>query len=160
ADMRRPHHCLLALGCSALIFSAVVAEEDANRASLTTAPAEIDRLIKQLGSDEFSERDAASKALDAIGEPAREALLKASRSDDAEVRQRAEHLLKALDVKVYRELRCFEGHPDCVVAVAFSPDGKRALAGTKDSAVLWDVETGKELLRLKGHTDWVWSVAF
>src|SRR5262249_18838824 len=52
--------------------------------------------------------------------------------------------------------------------VAFSPDGKRlASAGggagparAVDAVKVWDAQTGKELLTLKGHTGWVLSVAF
>ncbi len=48
-----------------------------------------------------------------------------------------------------------------VGAVAFSPDGRRLASGGSDGAVrLWDVETGRELRRLEGHTDSVQSVAF
>ncbi|HEY7312221.1 MAG TPA: hypothetical protein VH643_22850 [Gemmataceae bacterium] len=53
-------------------------------------PSEVERLIRRLGSDRFAQREAASKALDAIGEPALEALRKTREaSDDAEVRRRA-----------------------------------------------------------------------
>jgi hypothetical protein len=45
-------------------------------------PTEVERLIKQLGSDSFSERETASKALEAIGEPALEALKKAATESD------------------------------------------------------------------------------
>ena len=40
------------------------------------------------------------------------------------------------------------------MAYAFSPDGKRALSGADDNTVrLWDVETGRCLRVLEGHTD-------
>ncbi len=46
-------------------------------------------------------------------------------------------------------------------AYAFSPDGKRALTGADDKTVrLWDLETGRCLRVLKGHTDSVRSVAW
>jgi hypothetical protein len=55
--------------------------------------AEIDRLIQQLGSPRFADREAAGKRLQAIGEPAFEALRKAaSASADPEIRQRAARL--------------------------------------------------------------------
>jgi hypothetical protein len=54
--------------------------------------ARIARLIEQLGADTFAEREAASKALDQIGAPALEAVQKATRSRDAEVRKRAAEL--------------------------------------------------------------------
>src|SRR5213594_4001680 len=50
----------------------------------------IARLVIQLGSSRFVERQAASHALDAIGESALPALRMAARSDDAEVSRRAE----------------------------------------------------------------------
>src|SRR5690348_15156304 len=48
----------------------------------TPTPAAIQRLITQLGSDEFTEREAASRRLEAIGEPALPALHKAAASQD------------------------------------------------------------------------------
>jgi hypothetical protein len=48
------------------------------------ALAEVERLIRQLGSDEFARREAASQALLGIGEPALPALYEAAHSRDAE----------------------------------------------------------------------------
>jgi len=48
-----------------------------------------------------------------------------------------------------------------VTSVAFSPDGKRAITGSRDTtAKVWDAETGKEILTLKGHLQEVTTVAF
>jgi WD40 repeat protein len=45
--------------------------------------------------------------------------------------------------------------------VAFSPDGKRIVSGSVDKTVkVWEVQTGKELFTLQGHTGLVQSVAF
>ena len=160
--MPRLPRCLLAIAWSALLWHAVVGGEDAKIAAPANTLAEIDRLIRQLGSDQFDQREAASKALAALGESARGALLKAATgSDDAEVRWRAEKLVEALDTKLYRELRCFEGHTAGVCSAAFSPDGKRVLSGSRDKTVrLWDVETGKELRCFTSHTEIAWGVAF
>jgi hypothetical protein len=78
-------------------------------------------------------------------------------------------------------LQILEGHIDRVNSVAFSPDGKQIVSGSKDTTVRrwdsdgkqivsrsrdttvrrWDAATGQQLLQaLEGHTDWVTSVAF
>jgi WD40 repeat protein/serine/threonine protein kinase len=92
------------------------------------------------------------------------------------------------DAQTGREVAAFKKHEGQVISVAFSPDGKRVVTGSYDrTARVWDVVTGKELLVLagtasgvarldfyrayragrltellaaKGHTSWVWGVAF
>jgi hypothetical protein len=72
-------------------------------------PPSIDQLIKQLGSEEFAEREAAAEALETIGAPALEALRNAARNDDPEVRRRAERLITVLEnrftIEVARSIR-------------------------------------------------------
>ena len=88
---------------------------------------EIERLIQQLGSPTFAEREAAAEDLDAIGEPALDGLQKAAARDkDAEIRRRAEGLVKAIEDRIYTDVRHFEGHTAKVTCLAFSPDGKQA----------------------------------
>lgn len=53
-------------------------------------------LIRQLGDDDFAKREAATEELDAIGEPALDALRKAATDDDPEIRRRAEKILGAI----------------------------------------------------------------
>jgi len=57
---------------------------------------EIERLVKQLGSDKFKEREAASNALGKIGKPALTALRKAAKDSDPEIRSRAANLILAM----------------------------------------------------------------
>jgi hypothetical protein len=76
---------------------------------LTTMPApaeapdaaKIAKLVEQLGSDSFADRQKANDALDAIGEPALEALRKATSSTDAEVRKRAKELVDKIEKRSY-----------------------------------------------------------
>ena len=56
---------------------------------------EINRLIEQLASDDFQQREAATKRLTEIGEPALGALEHAQTGDDPEVRTRAEDIITA-----------------------------------------------------------------
>jgi WD40 repeat protein/serine/threonine protein kinase len=52
-------------------------------------------------------------------------------------------------------------HAGIVRCVAFSPDGRRLASGGEDKTVrIWDTTTGREVLGLRGHTDWCASVAF
>jgi hypothetical protein len=60
-------------------------------------PARITKLVGQLGSGDFEEREKASKGLDDIGAPALEALRKAAASEDPEVRRRAEDLVRKIE---------------------------------------------------------------
>ncbi len=71
------------------VLGAVVAAWSACRAA-ETQDERIDRLIRQLGSESFAQREQAGKELEAIGTPALDALRKAAAtSTDAEVRRRA-----------------------------------------------------------------------
>jgi hypothetical protein len=125
-------------------------------------PAEVGRLIGNLGSDRFADREAAARRLEALGEPALDALRRAAASPDAEVRERAGAVVRAIQQRLYGERHRFDEHaPHWVVSVAVAPDGRTALSGGFDRAVrLWDLEAGKEVRRLDGHADQVLAVAF
>jgi WD40 repeat protein len=110
---------------------------------------EIQRLIEQLGSAKFHEREAASERLEAIGGPAWYPLHKAATtSPDPEIRRRAESLAKAIGKHHFVEIRSFgAGGGYWLNRVAFAPDGRRAVAAG-GAVIFYDLETGKELKRV------------
>src|SRR5262249_6610035 len=59
-------------------------------------------LVRQLGDGKFAKREAAGKALEALGAPALPALREAAASKDAEVRRRAERLIAAITQRLDR----------------------------------------------------------
>jgi WD40 repeat protein len=78
------------------------------------------------------------------------------------------------DLETGRQLQCLQGHRDLIWTVAFSPDGKwaasaggnqqangRPVRGEADYDIrLWDLETGAETARLRGHHTCVRCVVF
>jgi hypothetical protein len=84
---------IAAVGVVALFTSLTRAQAPATQPSADR----YDTLIQQLGDEDFKVRDQASAQLAKAGADARPALVKASSSDDPEVRWRAEDLLKQLD---------------------------------------------------------------
>jgi WD40 repeat protein len=76
------------------------------------------------------------------------------------------------DLKVGKELRVFRAEtppvdmgpreqPNEIQAVALSPDGKQVVsAGVGGVVFLWDVESGKELRRFRGHVGAIYALDF
>ena len=62
---------------------------------------EIARLVKQLGSSDYRTRDAATKRLQDIGEPACDALVRAMKINDVEARRRAEQIVAVIEDRLY-----------------------------------------------------------
>ncbi len=132
------------------------------------APRRITELIMQLGDDDFAKREAASKALEAIGKPALGALQKAAASnEDLEIRSRAKSVLAAIAAKVPGLIQKAEeihriGWPNVhVFNTTFSPDGRLVLAGGDSSTLrLYEVKTGKLIRELFGHTGYAHQAVF
>jgi WD40 repeat protein len=58
-------------------------------------------------------------------------------------------------------LHCLQGHRLAVLHARFSFDGRRVITGGEDfRAVLWDADTGLQLLALAAQTDRVTCVGF
>jgi hypothetical protein len=64
------------------------------------AKAPVAELIRSLGSEEYEEREAATKTLGALGAPALDALRKASLDNDSEVRRRASALVQLIESRL------------------------------------------------------------
>jgi WD40 repeat protein len=127
----------------------VVAASSSSAADVKSESEQLTILLRQLGDKRYAKREAASKALEAIGEPAWYPLRKLVRTtSDLEVRRRAARLVEVIGKQLFREVRRFGGAQAgyWVNRVAFTPDGRRAIA-TGGGVMLYDLESGKELAR-------------
>jgi hypothetical protein len=129
-------HVVLAvcLGLISLVVLSAAAAEDPDSQRIA-------QLITQLSSDTFREREEATRALEAIGTPALEALRKAAQSPDPEVRHRAEQLVRKItepmeSAKLLAPLRIQLKYQDTPVEQAVKDLAKQtgypiSLAGSK-----------------------------
>ena len=70
--------------------------------------------------------------------------------------------IKIYDATTYVKIKEIHTTTGPVSVCAFSPDGKWVIAATTEpyELQLWDIISGTKLKSLKGHTDWIKSVAF
>jgi WD40 repeat protein len=123
---------------------------------------EVGKLIDQLGNDDPDVRKEAEKKLFDRGLPALDDLNKAIKDHpDPDVKLRAILLAGNIRKGAFGLLRKFEGHADGGIRhILVTRDGKRALTSGMDRTVrIWDLDTGKELNKLVGHTSWAWQIA-
>jgi RNA polymerase sigma factor (sigma-70 family) len=111
----------------------------------------IAKLIDQLGSDRFAEREAASRELDRLGAAALGALRKAIQSSDPETRRRAEALVKKIESRQFVCLD-FQTQGNELTEWAFPGDengeGKLPLGEQTLEGVKFNI--GKKHLQLEG----------
>jgi uncharacterized protein (TIGR03067 family) len=143
---RYPYH-LAIVGVVILI----AAGKGSSAAGKVTSAARVARLIAQLGADCFAQREAASKELEAIGEPALPALRKAAASsDDLEIRQRAKRIVQSLARLVTnRELKKLQG---TWYLTSYETDGKRIKGADKAHVFIfkgdkWSILVGGHLFQ-------------
>jgi hypothetical protein len=83
--------------------AAILRTQSSKKTTGETKGERVAALIRQLGHEKFATRQAASIELEAIGEPALEALRKAAASGDSpEIRKRAEQLVRAIQPRLVR----------------------------------------------------------
>ncbi|MEA5598411.1 NB-ARC domain-containing protein [Rivularia sp. UHCC 0363] len=72
-----------------------------------------------------------------------------------------DYLIKLWDVDNNDCIKKISGHADCIISLAWSPDGKILASGSLDNSIrLWDMSNFTCLKVLEGHTSGIWSVNF
>jgi len=76
--------------------------------------------------------------------------------------------VKLWDVATGKPVRTLAGHQHCILAIAYTPDGKQIVStdggdlNSKDVPGVirvWSVATGQRVRELTGHTKFIWSIA-
>src|SRR5439155_879212 len=112
----------------------------------------VDALVGAMTSNDLETCRRAEAILTEIGKPALDALNKAATSKDVETRRRAELIVAVIENKLYPEL-VLTGHANQVCCVCVSADGKRVLTSSADKTLrLWDADTGKCLRVFEDYT--------
>ncbi len=69
--------------------------------------------------------------------------------------------IRLYDFASGRLVALLKGHENVVDGLAFSPDGRHLISGSKDETIIiWDIETKRLKHRLKGHRDDIYAVGF
>lgn len=69
--------------------------------------------------------------------------------------------VRLFTTETFADPRVLDRISDVMLALSFSPDGKRLAAGGADGAVcVYDTATGIRTMRIEPHADWVSTVAF
>ena len=120
---------------------------------------EVEAWVADLSSTDFAVRKSAMRNLEGLGVAALPALRRVrARYADPDVRLRAVVAIAAIDRKLHGVVRRYVCPGGGVIAFAPSPDGRRMASGGNLVIHVWDVESGKELFQMKGHTGAVYSM--
>ena len=89
----------MASRCLAVIVAvpAIAAATRADEPKSGAPEKELKRLVDQLGSERFDDREQAAHQLSKLGKPALPSLKEATKGPDAEVRRRAQQLVEEID---------------------------------------------------------------
>jgi len=143
---------LVALGPCVLVASLALAAGPP-----TQPPAEVRKLIAQLGDGDLAVRKAAMKKLEGMGEEVIPTLRGVGRAHaDVDVRLRAHVVAAAIEHKLYGELKRFTGHQGWVYRVVVAPSGLFAVS-SGDALRVWDLDTGKQV-RSFAAGNWAWGL--
>lgn len=131
---------------------------------------EIDQLVTQVASDDWSKREEATNKLRNFIKELKNRqhvieLLKKriEESSDQEVRWRIESVIDSYvrPWKYFEKLRELKGHEDAVNCIVFAPDSGLLASGSDDRTIrIWNPHTGECLRTLWRHKSWVNSVAY
>jgi WD40 repeat protein len=159
-------HSIVNLRCLAVVVLTLPGAACRGAEEPVTA-AEIDRLVRQLGDDDFDKREAASKALTAIGKPALRAVLRARTHPDVEVRRRAEQIFEALAAKLpdvvqkAAEICRFSCDNVHVYNTNFSTDSRFYVAGGDNCTLrIYETKSASQVQELVGHTGYSQCAVF
>jgi WD40 repeat protein len=154
--MKVVHFSLFIIHC--LLLSAAASFAGSGGPDRDPSREELERLVEQLGSDDFVERDDAHRLLRDAADLALPFLRRRLNDADAERRLRATDLVKAIESNGSL-LRCKVDEGD-ILAVVFLPGDRRAIAAGTDKTVrLWDLTQGREVRRYTGHSHAIWCLA-
>src|SRR5262245_3848861 len=92
-------------------------------------PAEVRKLIADLGDDDEDTRKTAATKVEGMDEDVLPALRQAAKSHaDVDVRLRAAVIASAIEKRLFGEVRCFRGHSGWIFRMLLTPDGKHAIS--------------------------------
>lgn len=142
----RPHTTAVALLLAGAQPAVADPAEDAGRIAV---------LVKQLGHDEYAKREEASKALEAVGEPALGTLRKAANSDDdPEIRFRANLIIRVVTgrIRAAATKKALEELQGTWSLISYRADG-RLIKGEDESHTFtfkgdkWSIHVGGRLFQ-------------